>query len=141
VLALRLLLVCGGAAVVVSVGALLVAAYVGRRQRAYEVAALRAVGVRRSTVARFLVRENLGTVLVALLSGAVAALLATWAVLPALPQFDTPSEMVLARFTPETGTGALTVVSLGAVLTAVAVVVAVLQLRAGRPERLREGVR
>jgi hypothetical protein len=71
----------------------------------------------------------------------VAALLATWAVLPALPQFDTPSEMVLARFTPETGTGALTVVSLGAVLTAVAVVVAVLQLRAGRPERLREGVR
>jgi hypothetical protein len=49
--------------------------------------------------------------------------------------------MVLARFTPETGTGALTVVSLGAVLAAVAVVVAVLQLRAGQPERLREGVR
>ena len=33
----------GAAAVVVSVGALLVAAYVGRRQRSYEVAALRAV--------------------------------------------------------------------------------------------------
>ena len=44
VLALRLLLVCGAAAVVVAVGALLVAAYVGRRQRAYEVAALRVVG-------------------------------------------------------------------------------------------------
>src|SRR5205823_8008137 len=37
VLALRLLLLCGAAAVIVSVGALLVAAYTGRRQRAYEV--------------------------------------------------------------------------------------------------------
>ena len=66
VLALRLLLVCGAAAVLVAVGALLVAAYVGRRQRAYEVAALRVVGVRRRTVRALLLRENVGTVSVAL---------------------------------------------------------------------------
>ena len=74
VLALRLLLVCGAAAVVVAVGALLVAAYVGRRQRAYEVAALRVVGVRRRTVRAMLLRENVGTVVVALACGAAAAL-------------------------------------------------------------------
>ena len=105
VLALRLLLVCGAAAVVVAVGALLVAAYVGRRQRAYEVAALRVVGLRRRTVRGLLLRENVGTVLVALAAGSLAALVATWVVLPALPQFDDPSAFVAVRYAPDVACG------------------------------------
>jgi hypothetical protein len=141
VLALRLLLVSGGAAVVVSVGALFVAAYVGRRQRAYEVAALRSVGIRRRTVRALLVRENLATVLVALVSGALAAVVASWAVLPALPQFDSPPVAVPVRYAPEVTWGWVMLFGLGALLGTVALLVAAVQLRAGRYDRLREGVR
>jgi putative ABC transport system permease protein len=141
VLALRLLLVCGAAAVVVSVGALLVAAYVGRRQRAYEVAALRAVGLRRRTVRALLLRENVGTVLVALACGALASLLAVWAVLPALPQFDSPSSSIPVRYAPVASAGWLAVGALAGLLVLVGLTVATLQLRAGRSDRLREGVR
>jgi putative ABC transport system permease protein len=141
VLALRLLLVCGASAVLVAVGALLVAAYVGRRQRAYEVAALRVVGVRRRTVRSLLLRENVGTVLVALVCGAVAALVATWVVLPALPQFDDPSEFVAVRYVPDAPTAWAAVGGLGLLLVAVGLAVAALQLRSGRSDRLREGVR
>lgn len=141
VLALRLLLVCGASAVLVAVGALLVAAYVGRRQRAYEVAALRVVGVRRRTVRALLLRENVGTVLVALVCGAVAALVATWVVLPALPQFDDPSAFVEVRYVPDAATAWAAVGGLGLLLVGVGLAVAVLQLRSGRVDRLREGVR
>jgi hypothetical protein len=141
VLALRLLLVCGAAAVVVAVGALLVAAYVGRRQRAYEVAALRVVGMRRRTVRAMLLRENVGTVAVALACGAVAALIATWVVLPALPQFDDPSDFVPVRYAPDAVSAWEAVGGLGLLLVAVGLAVAALQLRSGRPDRLREGVR
>jgi putative ABC transport system permease protein len=141
VLALRLLLVSGGTAVLVAVGALLVAAYIGRRQRAYEVAALRVVGLRSGTVRALLLRENVGTVLVALLSGAVAAAVAVAVVLPALPQFDQPSEYVPARYAPDLPAALLSLGALGLLLLAVGLVVAALQLRSGRPDRLREGVR
>jgi hypothetical protein len=141
VLALRLLLVAGGAAVVVAVGALLVAAYVGRRQRAYEVAALRVVGVGRRTVGSLLLRENIGTVLVALGCGSLAAAVASWVVLPALPQFDTPSELVDVRYAPDAEAAWAALGGLGLLLVAVGLTVAVLQLRTGRPDRLREGVR
>jgi hypothetical protein len=141
VLALRLLLVCGAAAVVVAVGALLVAAYVGRRQRAYEVAALRVVGMRRRIVRAMLLRENVGTVVVALACGAVAAIVASWVVLPALPQFDDPSDFVPVRYTPDAASAWAAVGGLGLLLVAVGLAVAALQLRSGRPDRLREGVR
>jgi hypothetical protein len=141
VLALRLLLVCGASAVLVAVGALLVAAYVGRRQRAYEVAALRVVGVRRRTVRALLLRENVGSVVVALLCGAAAALVASWVVLPALPQFDDPPAFVPVRYTPDSAAAWATVLGLGLLLVAVGLAVAALQLRTGRPDRLREGVR
>jgi putative ABC transport system permease protein len=141
VLALRLLLVCGVAAVVVSVGALLVAAYVGRRQRAYEVAALRVVGLSRRTVRAMLLRENLGTVFVSLAAGGAAALVATWVVLPSLPQFDNASDTVAVRYAPDAASGWAALGGLGLILGAVGLAVAALQLRAGRSDRLREGVR
>lgn len=141
VLALRLLLVCGAAAVLVAVGALLVAAYVGRGQRAYEVAALRVVGVRRRTVRTLLLLENVGTVLVALGCGSAAAAIATWVVLPALPQFDSPSSVVDVRYQPDALAAWASLGGLGLLLLAVGLAVATLQLRTGRVHRLREGVR
>ena len=53
-----------------------------------------------------LLRENVGTVLVALACGAVAAAVATWVVLPALPQFDDPSDFVPVRYAPDAACGA-----------------------------------
>jgi putative ABC transport system permease protein len=141
VLALRLLLMCGAAAVVVSVGALLVAAYVGRRQRAYEVASLRVVGLSRRTVRAMLVRENLGIVVVSLATGGAAALVATWVVLPSLPTFDNASDTVVMRYAPDAASGWAALGALGLILGAVGLAVAALQLRAGRFDRLREGVR
>jgi hypothetical protein len=141
VLALRLLLICGAAAVVVSVGALLVAAYIGRRQRAYEVAALRVVGLSRRTVRAVLLRETFATVLLALASGGVAALVATWVVLPSLPQFDTASDTVAVRYAPDAAAGWAALGGLGLILAMVGVAVTALQLRAGHVDRLREGAR
>lgn len=141
VLALRLLVVSGAAAVLVAVGALLVAAYVGRRQRAYEVAALRAVGLRRRVVRGLLVRENLGTVLIALICGGLAAAVSTVVVLPSLPQFDVASRVVPVRYAPDVAAGWAALGGLAALLVTVGLLVAVLQLRTGRADRLREGVR
>ena len=95
VLALMLFLACGGVALLVSAGAMLVAAFVGGRQRATEAASLRAVGVPRRVVRRGLLVENLAGVGVALVGGAVAAAVAAWLVLPVLPLFDEASEYVV----------------------------------------------
>lgn len=141
VLALRLLLLCGAAAVAVAVGALLVSAYVGTGQRAYEVAALRAVGVRRRSVLASLACEHAATASVALVVGTAGAVAAAWAVLPVVPVFDTASEMIAPRSALALVAGALTVAALAVLLVAVAVLTALLQLRAGRAGRLREGVR
>ncbi len=141
VLALRLLLVCGAAAVLVAVGALGVGAWVGGRQRSYEVAALRVVGIPRRTVRRLLLLDSAGTVLLALVCGAVAALIAVVAVLPVLPEFDAPSTWVAVRYAPDLPAAAGALGALLLLLLVAAVAVAGLQLRAGRSDRLREGVR
>ena len=141
VLALRLLLVCGSAAVVVAVGALLVAAYVGRRQRAYEVAALRVVGVRRRSVRTLLLLENVGTVFVALVCGTLAAGIATWVVLPALPQFDATSRLVDVRYAPDFAAAAASIAGLGLLSSPSASRSPPCNCDTGRSDRLREGVR
>ena len=69
------------------------------------------------------------------------ALIATWVVLPALPQFDDPSEFVPVRYAPDAAAGWTAVLGLGLLLVGIGLVVAALQLRTGRPDRLREGVR
>ena len=71
----------------------------------------------------------------------VAALVATWVVLPALPQFDDPSDFVPVRYAPDAASAWAAVGGLGLLLVAVGLAVAALQLRSGRPDRLREGVR
>jgi hypothetical protein len=62
-------------------------------------------------------------------------------VLPALPQFDDPSAFVPVRYAPDAASAWIALGGLGLLLVAVGLVVAALQLRTGRTDRLREGVR
>jgi hypothetical protein len=141
VLSLILFLACGAVALVVSAGAMLVAAFVGGRQRATEAASLRVVGVPRRFVRRGLLVENLGGVGVALVGGAVAAAVAAVVVLPVLPLFDTPSAYVAVSARPDVSVGGWTLLVVAVLLAALATVVASGQLRGGTVDRIREGTR
>jgi putative ABC transport system permease protein len=141
VLALMLFLVCGGIALLVSAGAMLVAAFVGGRQRATEAASLRAVGVPGRVVRRGLLIENLAGVGVALVAGALAAGVATRLVLPVLPLFDEPSEYVAISAAPDLPVGGWTLLVVAAALGALATAVASGQVRGGTVERIGEGGR
>jgi hypothetical protein len=141
VLSLMLFLVCGGVALLVSAGAMLVAAFVGGRLRATEAASLRAVGVPRRVVRRGLLIENLAGVGVALAGGALAAAVAAAVVLPVLPLFDQPSEFVAVSAVPDLGVGAWTLLAVALALSALATVVAAGQLRGGTVDRIGEGTR
>ncbi len=141
VLSLLLFVACGAVALLVSAGAMLVAAFVGGRQRAGEAAALRVVGVPRRAVRRGLVVENLAGVGVAIVAGAVAGAVATRVVLPVLPLFDEPSPYVAVSAAPDLGVGGWTVLVVAAVLAALAVVVAGGQLRGATVDRFGEGTR
>jgi hypothetical protein len=141
VLSLLLFVACGGVALIVSAGAMLVAAFVGGRQRATEAAGLRVVGVQRPVVRRGLLIENLAGVGVALVGGAVAAVVAAQVVLPVLPLFDQPSEYVRLSAAPDLPVGLWSLLAVAVVLVALAAVVAAGQLRGGTVDRIREGTR
>jgi hypothetical protein len=141
VLSLMLFLACGGVALLVSAGAMLVAAFVGGRLRATEAASLRAVGVPRRVVRRGLLIENLAGVGVALAGGALAAAVAAAVVLPVLPLFDEPSEYVAVSAVPDLGVGGWTLLAVAVALSALATVVATGQLRGGTVDRIGEGTR
>ncbi len=141
VLALLLFLACGAVAVVVALGAVLVAAFVGSRQRAAEVAALRAVGVRRPVLRRAMLVENLAGVGVAVVCAVGAAAVAGAVVLPVLPLADEDSAVVVADTAPALVAGVWSVLGVTALLAVVAVLVASAQLRGGSVDRIREGGR
>jgi hypothetical protein len=141
VLSLMLFLACGGIALLVSAGAMLVAAFVGGRQRATEAASLRAVGVPGRVVRRGLLIENLAGAGVALIGGGVAAAVAARVVLPVLPMFDAPSEYVGVSAAPDLAVGGWTMLAVAVALCGLATAVAVGQARGGTVDRIREGTR
>lgn len=141
VLALLLFLACAVVALLVAGGAVLVAAFVGARQRAAELGALRAMGIRRRLLARALLVENLAGVGIAVLCGTLGAALAGWAVLPVLPLFDDASTVVAARPQLDLVLGAACAVAVALLLAVPAVAVAAVQLRSGTADRIREGNR
>ncbi|MGN6302891.1 MAG: FtsX-like permease family protein [Angustibacter sp.] len=141
VLALLLFLACGAVAVLVALGAVLVAAFVGSRQRAGEVAALRAVGVRRPVLRRAMLVENLAGVGVAVGCAVVAAAVTVLVVLPVLPLADEDSDVVVASTAPALVPGVWSVLGVSVLLAVVAVLLASAQLRGGSVDRIREAGR
>jgi putative ABC transport system permease protein len=83
-LALRLFLLAAVVALVLGAGTLLANAYVVIRRRAYELAALRALGADRAVLVRSARREQVVLALTGTVLGAVAGLVAAWLALPAL---------------------------------------------------------
>jgi hypothetical protein len=141
VLALLLFLACGAVAVLVATGALLVAAFVGSRQRSAELASLRAVGVRRGLLRRGLLVENLAGVLVAAVAATGAAAVAAYVVLPVLPMADEDSKVLTPDTAPDLGALGWTVVGVCLWLAVLAVGVAVRQLHSSSADRIRDGGR
>jgi hypothetical protein len=141
VLALLLFLACGAVAVLVATGALLVAAFVGSRQRSAELASLRAVGVRRRLLRRGLLVENLAGVMVAAVAAIGAAAVAAVVVLPVLPMADEDSRVLTPDTSPDLTAFGWTVLGVCVWLAVLAVGVAVRQLRSSGADRIRDGGR
>jgi putative ABC transport system permease protein len=135
-LALRLFLVAALVALVLGAGTLLANAYVVIRRRAYELAALRALGARRSVLVRAGRREQVVLALAGVVLGAASGLVAAGVALPAL------LESAAAGPSPWFGPAWLPVAALlGAVLVLLVVVADVGARRTVRralPELLRQ---
>jgi putative ABC transport system permease protein len=139
-LALRLYLIAAVVALLLSVGLVLLTAYVGAEGRLYEVAALRVAGVRRA-VLRLAVGREYGVLLgVPLLAGAAGGALGAALMLPALPLVTAGDASPHRQYQlgPVWVPGALLVTILG--LAAVTAVVLRMLARA-EPDRLRAGAR
>ena len=136
-LALRLFLVAALAATVLAAGATAIATYLGARRRAFELAALTALGFGRGTLLRACLAEQgllLGSGLaLGVLAGGVGGRLA----LPSIPLYvdASPLRTVL---TPNLLLLAGVVLALGAALAVTAVVSSLLLVRSAHPDRLRE---
>ena len=139
-LGLLLLLACAIAAAVLAVGGTAVALLADGRRRSFELAALRVVGVRRRTLRRSAVAEQLlllgAAVLLGLPSGYVAARL----VLPVVPEFSDATPVAL-RYTPPVLIALATAAALAALLWVAALVAGWALARAAVPARLREAAR
>ena len=139
-LGLLLLLVCAVAAAVLAVGGTAVSLLADGRRRAFELAALRVVGVGQRTLRRSAVAEQgllLGAAIVlGLPSGYAAAAL----VLPVIPEFSDETPVVL-RFGPPIVLALACAAAFALLLGVTAVVAGRALARAAVPERLREAMR
>lgn len=136
-LSLILLLACAIVGSVVAVGGTAVAIRAGARRRSFETAALRAIGVRRASLYRGGVLEQVLLLGAAIVLGVPAGALAARLAMPVIPEFADATPILLRyqiRYLPvaEFAAGFAVLVCLTAAVAALAVV------RAGRPTRLRE---
>lgn len=136
-LALRLFLIAALGATVLAAGATAIATYLSARRRAFELAALTAVGFGRSTLLRACLAEQgllLGWgVSLGVLSGVAGSRLA----LPSIPLYADASPLPTV-FTADLPLLAGVVLALIAALGLTAAAASVLLVRSAHPERLRE---
>jgi hypothetical protein len=137
-LALLLFLAAAAACVLLALGAAATMVYVAARHRSYEVAALRALGVRAADLTRAGTREQGVLLGSGIVLGAAAGVLAAWLALPAYPLSgdvtDGPPLLLYPAYLPILGVVALVLVLAGVV----AWVGARSVVQAGTPDRLRE---
>jgi len=136
-LALQLFLFASFACSALALAATALALAAAGRRRSFELAALLAVGVRRSALLRACVVEQLGLLGAGLLLGVVPGLLAAAVTLPVVPEFVDVPPMTLS-YAPSLRVLGIFVVALTFVVVVVAAVGAVTLLRSAVPSRLRE---
>lgn len=137
-LALVLFLAGAAAAALLTAGGVAVNLWLTGRRRGYEIAALRAVGLRTRTLYAALLIEQMTLVLVAALLGVGAGIAAAYLALPNVPEFTTSPPAALLHYHPPTLTLALLVAGTLALLGVAVAAVSVGVLRGARPVLLRE---
>jgi len=136
-LGLELFAYAGVLAALLAAAATAVALYLSGRRRAFEMAAMLAVGVPRRSLLAATVAEQLLVLGTALALGVVGGLAAATLVLPAVPELPDPGPPDL-HYAPHVGGLVLFLLVLAAVVLTTAVGAAVGLLRQARPAVLRE---
>ncbi len=137
-LALLLFLCAAALAALLAAGATIVSIYLAGRRRAFELAAMRAVGVPRSQLLRACLGEQLLLLLSGVVLGTIAGLLGAAVALPSMPIYSDDVAVPPLHYLPSPGPVGGFLVG-AAVLTALAgALAAVLLVRSARPARLRE---
>ena len=136
-LALRLLVVCAIVGSILAVGGTAIAIASTGRRRTFELASLRAVGIRRRTLLRAGILEQLLLLGAAVLLGVPAGYLAARWALPSVPEFADITPVHLS-YRPALAGVALFAVVFALLLIATAVLAGRALLRAAAPSRLRE---
>jgi putative ABC transport system permease protein len=137
-LGLRLYLIAGAAAVALAVGTVLLTAYIGAKDRRYELAALRVAGVRPRVLRQGLLREYLHLIGLPFVVGLVAGVAGAALMLPGLPLVTVGTATGQIIYPPSVGVlpFAITATLVG---LAVAVLVVLRLVDTATPDRLREG--
>jgi putative ABC transport system permease protein len=136
-LALLLLLACAVAGTVLAVGGTAISVSASSRRRSYELAALQAVKVPRSTLLRAGIIEQLLLLGTAVVLGVPSGLLAAVLALPAIPEFSDATAVRLHYGAPPLPV-ALFVVTFVVLLVGTAVVASRSLIQVAVPTRLRE---
>jgi putative ABC transport system permease protein len=136
-LALVLLTACAVAAALLAAGATALAVAVTGRRRAYELAALRAVGVSRASLQRSCVGEQLMLLGTGLVLGVPAGLVAAHLALPSIPEYSDATAIPLDFSLPAAAL-AVFVVAVALLLVVTAVVAGRVLMAHAVPSRLRE---
>jgi putative ABC transport system permease protein len=136
-LALRLLLVCALAGAVLAASAVAISVAVTGRRRSYELAALRAVHVKRSALVAACVLEQGLLLGIGLVVGVPVGLLVARLALPTLPQTSTATTLPLTVDVQVLAVTVFVVVA-AVLLVTTAVVAGVALVRQAVPDRLRE---
>jgi len=139
VLALRLALLAGLAALVLAALVLVVGVATSGSGRARDLAGLRLVGVPADIVRRASVREHLVVAVLGVVAGCVLGVVAAHAALPNIPLSATPADRMPLVLGPAWPAVLVTVVACLALLSLVSVAVGRRLAAAATPERLREG--
>ena len=139
VLALRLALLAGLAALVLAALVLVVGVATSGSGRARDLAGLRLVGVPADIVRRASVREHLVVAVLGVAAGGVLGVVAAHAALPDIPLSATPADRMPLVLGPAWPAVLVTVLACLALLSLVSVAVGRRLAAAATPERLREG--
>lgn len=136
-LALRLLLVCAVIGAILAASAVTISVAVTGRRRSYELAALRAVGLRRPSLVRACVLEQLLLLGIGLVVGVPTGLVVAHVALPVLPQTSTATPLPVTQDVQTFAVTAFIVVT-ALLLVTTAVVAGLTLVRQAVPDRLRE---